>query len=108
MMAHTQLFFSRPRVPCFLSLIAPFRPRTDICRVFQRPISSTRASRQVITCDALPCSDRLAVMPKLDRHERFMRAALAQAKKGLGFTSPNPAVGAVLVRPNRIIARGFH
>ncbi len=40
--------------------------------------------------------------------ERFMRAALAQAKKGVGLTSPNPAVGAVLVRKGRIVARGFH
>src|SRR5213080_1633575 len=37
-----------------------------------------------------------------------MRAALAQAKKGLGKTSPNPAVGAVLVNGNRIISRGYH
>jgi diaminohydroxyphosphoribosylaminopyrimidine deaminase/5-amino-6-(5-phosphoribosylamino)uracil reductase len=37
-----------------------------------------------------------------------MRAALAEAKKGLGKTSPNPAVGAVLVKGNRIIARGHH
>jgi diaminohydroxyphosphoribosylaminopyrimidine deaminase / 5-amino-6-(5-phosphoribosylamino)uracil reductase len=41
-------------------------------------------------------------------HEKFMRAALAEAKKGLGKTSPNPAVGAVLVNGNRIIARGYH
>jgi diaminohydroxyphosphoribosylaminopyrimidine deaminase/5-amino-6-(5-phosphoribosylamino)uracil reductase len=40
--------------------------------------------------------------------EKHMRAALAQAKKGIGLTSPNPAVGAVLVRQNRIIAQGFH
>ena len=38
-------------------------------------------------------------------HEKFMRAALAEAKKGLGKTSPNPAVGAVLVNGNRIIAQ---
>ena len=37
-----------------------------------------------------------------------MRAALAEARKGLGKTSPNPAVGAVLVKGNRIIARGHH
>jgi diaminohydroxyphosphoribosylaminopyrimidine deaminase / 5-amino-6-(5-phosphoribosylamino)uracil reductase len=41
-------------------------------------------------------------------HEKFMRAALAEAKKGLGTTSPNPAVGAVLVKGNRILARGHH
>ena len=41
-------------------------------------------------------------------HEKFMRAALAEARRGLGKTSPNPAVGAVLVKGNRIIARGYH
>ena len=41
-------------------------------------------------------------------HEKFMRAALAEAEKGLGRTSPNPAVGALLVKGNRIIARGYH
>lgn len=40
--------------------------------------------------------------------QRFMRAALREARRGLGHTSPNPAVGAVIVRGGRIIARGFH
>jgi diaminohydroxyphosphoribosylaminopyrimidine deaminase / 5-amino-6-(5-phosphoribosylamino)uracil reductase len=40
--------------------------------------------------------------------ERFMRLALAEARKGVGRTSPNPAVGAVVVRKGRVIARGFH
>jgi len=40
--------------------------------------------------------------------EKHMRAALAEARRGLGQTSPNPAVGAVIVRGGRIIARGFH
>lgn len=43
-----------------------------------------------------------------DRHEQFMKAALAWARKGLGKTSPNPVVGAVIVRKNQIIAAGFH
>jgi diaminohydroxyphosphoribosylaminopyrimidine deaminase/5-amino-6-(5-phosphoribosylamino)uracil reductase len=37
-----------------------------------------------------------------------MKAALLEAKKGLGRTSPNPAVGAVVVRDDMIIARGYH
>ena len=37
-----------------------------------------------------------------------MRAALRQARKGLGRTSPNPAVGAVIVRNGKIIASGYH
>lgn len=40
--------------------------------------------------------------------ERFMNIALAEARKSLGQTSPNPAVGAVLVSQNRILARGHH
>lgn len=43
-----------------------------------------------------------------DMNERFMKAALAQARKGQGRTSPNPAVGAVLVSRNKIISRGHH
>src|SRR5262249_44135452 len=38
----------------------------------------------------------------------FMRAALAEATKGIGRTSPNPAVGAVLVKGGQIVARGYH
>jgi len=47
-------------------------------------------------------------MATLNDDERFMRAALAQARKGFGLTSPNPAVGAVLVSKNKIVARGHH
>jgi diaminohydroxyphosphoribosylaminopyrimidine deaminase/5-amino-6-(5-phosphoribosylamino)uracil reductase len=43
-----------------------------------------------------------------ERDEKFMRAALNEAKKALGQTSPNPAVGAVLVIDNRIVAKGHH
>jgi diaminohydroxyphosphoribosylaminopyrimidine deaminase / 5-amino-6-(5-phosphoribosylamino)uracil reductase len=44
----------------------------------------------------------------MSNDERFMRSALAEARKAVGRTSPNPAVGAVLVVQNRIIARGHH
>jgi diaminohydroxyphosphoribosylaminopyrimidine deaminase/5-amino-6-(5-phosphoribosylamino)uracil reductase len=40
--------------------------------------------------------------------ERYMRLALRQAQKGLGKTSPNPAVGAVLVRDGAILSTGWH
>ena len=40
--------------------------------------------------------------------ERFMRTALGEARKSVGQTSPNPAVGAVLVSRNRVLARGHH
>ena len=37
---------------------------------------------------------------------RFLRAALRLARRGLGTTSPNPTVGAVLVKSGQIIGRG--
>lgn len=37
-----------------------------------------------------------------------MQQALGEARKSLGDTSPNPAVGAVLVLGSRIISRGHH
>jgi len=40
--------------------------------------------------------------------EQFMRMALREASKGVGHTSPNPAVGAVIVQGGKLIARGFH
>jgi len=41
-------------------------------------------------------------------HEHYMRLALKEARKGLGRTSPNPCVGAVVVKDGTIIARGYH
>jgi diaminohydroxyphosphoribosylaminopyrimidine deaminase/5-amino-6-(5-phosphoribosylamino)uracil reductase len=40
--------------------------------------------------------------------ERFMTEALSEARKGIGRTSPNPVVGAILVKGGRVIGRGFH
>ncbi|MDF3129219.1 bifunctional diaminohydroxyphosphoribosylaminopyrimidine deaminase/5-amino-6-(5-phosphoribosylamino)uracil reductase RibD [Kiritimatiellaeota bacterium B1221] len=40
--------------------------------------------------------------------EDWMREALTEARKGLGFTAPNPAVGAVVVKEGKIIGRGYH
>lgn len=38
----------------------------------------------------------------------FMNEAIREAQKGKGLTSPNPAVGAVIVHKNKIIGRGYH
>jgi diaminohydroxyphosphoribosylaminopyrimidine deaminase/5-amino-6-(5-phosphoribosylamino)uracil reductase len=40
--------------------------------------------------------------------ERFMHRALQLARKGHGRVSPNPMVGAVIVRDGRIIGEGWH
>ncbi len=42
------------------------------------------------------------------RDEDFMGQAIVQARRGVGRTSPNPAVGAVLVRGGQVVAKGFH
>ena len=39
---------------------------------------------------------------------QFMRLALRLARRGYGTTSPNPMVGAVLVKNGKIIGRGWH
>ncbi len=39
---------------------------------------------------------------------KFMKQAIRLAAKGLGRTSPNPAVGAIIVRDGRAIASGYH
>ena len=40
--------------------------------------------------------------------EDYMKQALRLARKGLGKTSPNPMVGAVIVKNDRIIGQGYH
>ncbi len=41
-------------------------------------------------------------------HERFMKRAIALARRGVGRASPNPLVGAVLVKNGRIVGKGYH
>lgn len=40
--------------------------------------------------------------------EKLMAKAFDLAEKGLGYTSPNPPVGAILLKGRRIIATGYH
>lgn len=40
--------------------------------------------------------------------ERFMGLALTLAEKGRGFTSPNPMVGAVVVKDGEVVGEGWH
>jgi diaminohydroxyphosphoribosylaminopyrimidine deaminase/5-amino-6-(5-phosphoribosylamino)uracil reductase len=53
-------------------------------------------------------ADISAEAPMTKNDGGFMRVALSEARKGVGLTSPNPAVGAVLVVKNKIVARGHH
>lgn len=47
-------------------------------------------------------------MSMQNKQTYFMELALAEARKGLGRTSPNPAVGAIIVQHGEIVGRGYH
>lgn len=44
----------------------------------------------------------------MELNPQFMERCFQLARKGEGFTKPNPLVGAVVVHNNRIIGEGFH
>ncbi len=47
-------------------------------------------------------------MAAMTLHERFMKQALTLARRGEGRVSPNPMVGAVVVRRGEVAGRGYH
>ena len=44
----------------------------------------------------------------MEQDRQYMKMALELAQKGMGFTAPNPMVGAVIVKNGRIIGQGYH
>jgi diaminohydroxyphosphoribosylaminopyrimidine deaminase/5-amino-6-(5-phosphoribosylamino)uracil reductase len=44
--------------------------------------------------------------PLLTRDERFMSMAVTESLKAVGYASPNPAVGCVVVKDDAVVARG--
>lgn len=38
----------------------------------------------------------------------YMRRAIELAERGVGFTNPNPMVGAVIVKGGKVIGEGWH
>jgi diaminohydroxyphosphoribosylaminopyrimidine deaminase/5-amino-6-(5-phosphoribosylamino)uracil reductase len=44
----------------------------------------------------------------MNRDDIYMRRAIALAKRAQGLTSPNPIVGACVVKGRKVIAEGFH
>ena len=43
-----------------------------------------------------------------NKHKKFIRRSLYLAKKGIGKVFPNPMVGCVIVKKNKIIGEGYH
>jgi diaminohydroxyphosphoribosylaminopyrimidine deaminase/5-amino-6-(5-phosphoribosylamino)uracil reductase len=54
----------------------------------------------------VPSGSFLTMSESID--QRYMRQALRLARRGIGMTSPNPCVGAVVVKDGVIVGRGFH
>jgi len=47
-------------------------------------------------------------MPTAKTDNQWMQLALEQASLGIGFTHPNPRVGAVIVRDDQLLGKGYH
>lgn len=47
-------------------------------------------------------------MNDIDIEKQYMLRAIQLAKEGIGWTNPNPMVGAVIVKDGRIIGEGYH
>lgn len=45
---------------------------------------------------------------ELENYEKYMRRAIELAEMGRGTASPNPMVGAVILKDNRVIGEGYH
>ena len=43
----------------------------------------------------------------MEKDRQYMKMALELAQKGMGFTAPNPMVGAVIVKRGKVIGQGL-
>jgi diaminohydroxyphosphoribosylaminopyrimidine deaminase/5-amino-6-(5-phosphoribosylamino)uracil reductase len=55
-----------------------------------------------------PGNTKLPWIHNVNKDAHYMQLALRLARRGYGATSPNPMVGAVLVKGTRVIGRGWH
>src|SRR5690242_7386190 len=69
-------------------------------------------SRSIRSNSPKPCLSRPDLPPlvpvKNDADTNFMAEALRLARRAFGLTSPNPMVGALLVKQGQVIGRGWH
>ena len=47
-------------------------------------------------------------MDRAHEDRKHMKTALRLAARGRGYVSPNPMVGAVVVRRGKVVGRGWH
>ncbi|KAL8459074.1 hypothetical protein ACS0TY_035677 [Phlomoides rotata] len=74
-------------------------------RVYESRISSENTGRLAV----IRCSGSHEQMQEKNFDDRYyMRRCVELAKKAIGYTSPNPMVGCVIVRDGKIVGEGFH
>lgn len=56
----------------------------------------------------LVLNDRTARMNTAADDRKWMQLALSEARLGIGLTSPNPPVGAVIVNEGQLLGKGWH
>jgi len=56
----------------------------------------------------MPFSEKQVMNVVIKDEQRYMRMALDLAEKGKGKVSPNPLVGAVIVKGDRVVGTGYH
>lgn len=61
-----------------------------------------------MTSNSLNLNNPAPFSPHSNTDIGYMQEAIYLAKKGRGYTSPNPMVGAVVVKNNQIVGRGWH
>ena len=69
------------------------------------------SSNDLLTPDLaweLACGGPFPDPARLQRDEGYMALALREGMSGVGLSSPNPPVGCVLVRDDRVLGRGVH
>lgn len=97
-MAHTGLFIVNLR----FHFVCTLNTKNRISPLIQRSLS---LSTSLGTLSRLSPEGK-EVIPMVN--EKYMKRAITLAKKALGYTSPNPLVGAVIVKDNKIIGEGYH
>ncbi len=101
--------YSRPAVKAR----EPFRPtrcKSGADGIVRMEEGRGRAAHLLPAAQILPRRYGFGVfsMAAETKHERWMRLALALAARGRGRTSPNPVVGAVIVRDGEVVGEGYH
>src|SRR5271170_7686866 len=76
------------------------------------PLTARPSSNRCSLDNSSPFLLQKAPMDDLDQQQRadehWMTQALDLARRGVGFASPNPTVGCVIVRNRQLVGSGFH